>query len=309
MNWRGFFSGVPTIFAFIFLLSFIFFPTQYMMIDARVDALVAQVKSIEAAVTTFRDTYNAFPGDMANAGDVFRGCPGEKGKDCNPAAATANNSIIGDPDFASLGFKPQKTGKTQVPAESAADETILFWSHLLKTDLISGVTEAGLKTGSPIAFKETMPAARIGGGLIVGYSNGAPLPKSLSPSNNPSPPGTVLVLVSDEALGGKVAMNAENAQVLTPKRAALVDRKMDDGKPHSGFVQAYGSPYCFKPHPDKKTWKYRAEPHGLEKFAFWKSPSDDWRPEDYEAGDDYAEMNSGKECGLIFRIQGAAAPQ
>lgn len=58
---------------------------------------------------------------------------------------------------------------------------------------------------------------------------------------------------------------------MTATRAALIDRKMDDGRPASGAIQAYGvTTSCIT---DAVT---RA----------------------------YAEGTTGNDCGLIFRIQG-----
>ncbi|HMD55271.1 MAG TPA: prepilin-type N-terminal cleavage/methylation domain-containing protein, partial [Phycisphaerae bacterium] len=41
---------------------------QALIANAQVTSTVAQVKAIEAATTTFKDTYNALPGDLGPAG-------------------------------------------------------------------------------------------------------------------------------------------------------------------------------------------------------------------------------------------------
>jgi prepilin-type N-terminal cleavage/methylation domain-containing protein len=69
---------------------------QALIANAQVTATVAQVKAIEAATTTFRDTYAALPGDMAS--------PTTKLPNCAAApCATAGNgdgSIGNAPDIA-----------------------------------------------------------------------------------------------------------------------------------------------------------------------------------------------------------------
>lgn len=231
-----------------------------------VAAFAAQVKSYSAAVTTFKDMYQAVPGDMHNAGMRLLHC-GDTGSACDPAPGSDGNSIIGNPDFIKT-LKPQVTGKTRVPAVSAADETILFWAHLLRAQLITGVTDAGTINGSVISFGTVLPASKLGGGFIVGYGDGSALPSSLSPLSA-GMKGTLLVLLSDAALMENAELNAPGQQPLTPALAAAIDRKMDDGRPATGYIQAYGAPGCFA----KDDVAYA-----------------------------YAEANAGKDCGLVFRI-------
>src|SRR5579871_6137739 len=66
---------------------------QTLMQNARVTAEVAQVKGVSAAMTTFKDMYNAVPGDMTGAGTRLTGCPSAAA--CNPSAATAGDGIVG----------------------------------------------------------------------------------------------------------------------------------------------------------------------------------------------------------------------
>ncbi|MEZ0259941.1 MAG: hypothetical protein ACAH80_02970 [Alphaproteobacteria bacterium] len=251
--------------------------------NARVDSIVGQVKSYNDAVQSFRDKYNALPGDMAEAGKILPGCTGDNGADCNPHAATAGDRIVGRIDL-SKSWKEQANAKTHVPAVSAADESVLFWSHLRKAELIAGIAES-VADGVPFAFGVTHPAARIGGGFIVGHLDGSPLPKSLAPKYS-GIKGTSLLLVSDEVLRGEAEMNEAEKQAITPLRAGQIDRKLDDGRTGTGYVQAYGSPDCF--YSKKSETLYS-------KFLFW------WRNYSPDEGE-YNEVSEKKSCGLIFRI-------
>ena len=47
---------------------------QQLIENARVAATVSQIRAYEAALTTFRDTYGALPGDILNANDKIPGC-------------------------------------------------------------------------------------------------------------------------------------------------------------------------------------------------------------------------------------------
>jgi prepilin-type N-terminal cleavage/methylation domain-containing protein len=238
---------------------------QELMQNARITSTVAQVKSYSAAVTTFKDMYQATPGDMANAGTRLVGCPGASGVSCNPLAANAGDNIVGDPAWASGGFGAPGLTKTVPAGPGNVDgEKYLFWSHLLLANLIGGINTDGLTTATTFAFGTTNPDAKIGGGFVVGYDTGIIGPGSTQTAGT-GLSGTILVQTSSPTLA--LAITA-GTQPLAPLRAAQVDRKMDDGRPATGYVQAYGLPAsCFA------------------------------------AGLVYDETKSTTDCGLMYRIE------
>ncbi|MFQ3621911.1 MAG: prepilin-type N-terminal cleavage/methylation domain-containing protein [Acetobacteraceae bacterium] len=232
---------------------------QELIQNARATATIAQVRSYEAATTTFRDTFAGLPGDMSNASQRLPGCTAA----CDAGAASANNSIISDPNWSATWGNNQA-----LPSGGGAGvhrEAILFWTHLLQADLITGTSIQAL-TVTNYALGVTNPTAPIGGGFVVGYANGTqPLPGNVAVGSNPS--GHVLAIVG--SLTGGLTTGA-GTQALTPAKAALIDRKMDDGRPTSGFVQAYGvQASCVVD----------------------------------AATSAYAELVTGRDCGLVFRIQ------
>ena len=110
---------------------------QELMQNARATATIARVRAFESAVTTFRDTYSAVPGDMANASQRLAGCTTQ----CNPAggAGLAGNNIVGSLTWANGGaWANQYTALIAANAAVGA-ETTLFWMHMLLADLITGV--------------------------------------------------------------------------------------------------------------------------------------------------------------------------
>ncbi len=248
---------------------------QELMENARIASTVSQVKSYEAAVTTFRDTFNAMPGDMANAITRLPNCAGT----CAPTAATAGNQVVGAPDMAGSG-----NGVTVAAALPAAvgGETTLFWVHMLLADLIGGTTDQAVRlggTGGASVWGETHPAAKIGGGFFVGHSDGnaatdagapgtANMPGRPAGASQVAPVGTVLILRNTP---GAIVNTTAGIQPLSPLRAAQIDRKIDDGQPDTGTTQAYGTTAtCFG----------AAAP-----FV-------------------YNEQSKSKDCGLIIQIQG-----
>lgn len=248
---------------------------QELMENARVTSTISQVKAYEAATTTFRDSFNAFPGDMPNAQNRVPNC----NANCDPAVGVglAGNSIVGAPGWAAGGYVPQlAAGGMANPPAAVGEETQLYWVHLLQADLVSGVTDQAIRAVTVPAWGITHPNAKIGGGFVVGYGDGTPglgMPAAVV-----GPAGTTLVMT-----------NAPNDQMnaallgqlpLSPARAAQIDRKMDDGKPGAGFVQAWGTQGAAAAGAD---------------ICFDNTIA---------LAPNYFEANTAKSCGLIFRIQG-----
>lgn len=247
---------------------------QELMQNARVTSTIAQVRAYEAATTTFRDKYDALPGDMASAQTRIPNCGVAA---CTPnaggATGTPGDGIVGANNWTGTAAAPVAPWPTQTagaaaPAAPAAvgGETYLFWTHLLLSDLITGVTTGSLNAAT-YAFGETHPSAKIGGGFIVGYGSGGRTPGNAT-ANAAGPSGLILALVNSPTAG---AAAVGGSQVLTPGRTATIDRKMDDGKPDGGYVQSFGlAASCFG----------AAAPYA------------------------YQENVTTPDCGLVFRIQG-----
>lgn len=249
---------------------------QELMENARVTSTVAQVKSYSAAVTSFKDMYQSYPGDMSGAGTRLVGCPGTAGAACNPltGAGNAGNNIVGLTTWASGGTWAAPgvvaTSGTTAPA-NVDSEKYLFWSHLLLANLIGGVTDEGLNNAIAFAFGRTHPEAKISGGFIVGYGTGVIGPGSLQPAGT-GISGTMLLQVVAPAAAVPVTASSNP---LAPLRAAQIDRKMDDGRPGTGYVQAFGlGASCFT-----------TATAGATQYT-------------------YNETVATKDCGLIYRIEG-----
>lgn len=192
---------------------------QELIQNAQVTATAAQVKAVEAAMTTFRDSYNAVPGDMRNPGTRLPNCTGAA---CNVAntGATGGNGRI---------------DQTPATGAAAASEATRFWTHLAAADLIGGVDY----NSAVVAWGEGLPAAEAGGGFIVGYAGAIAGLTGISAATINS--GHYLALVNVPATG--VAASNANA-ALRPTQAARIDRKLDDGMPNAGSVLAAGAAAC-----------------------------------------------------------------
>ncbi|QKK05852.1 MAG: prepilin-type N-terminal cleavage/methylation domain-containing protein [Pseudomonadota bacterium] len=132
-----------------------------MMINGKITATVVQIHAVEAAVTTFRDTYNQIPGDMLNAAARIPHCTAL----CNPDIATASNGVLGGTDSALLNNS--MTATLPLPG-GEANETTLFWAHLALTGLLGGITDSVIRGENVAEWGKTHPATKIGGGFFAG---------------------------------------------------------------------------------------------------------------------------------------------
>ena len=237
---------------------------QELMENARVTATISQVKAYEAAVTTFRDSYAAIPGDMVASGTRIPGCT--VAICTHTAAAGGGNGIVGSPTWATT-WAAQVTAAANGAGDTVALETQMFWTHMLLADLISGITNAPLRTNGQLSFGESHPAAKIGGGYVVGFGSGAITPGSIGPANS-GPSGLVVAVVQSIITTPGIVIGQ---QPMTPARAAQIDRRIDDGNPITGYVQSYGT---------QASCSVSA------------------------ANPIYLESQTTKDCGLVMRIQG-----
>ncbi len=237
---------------------------QELMANGRVTATIAQVKSFEAAATSFRDRYDALPGDMVNADLRIPNC----NSNCNVAPATPAAEGTGDSLVGLLGgVGDAQTGTSPALQGNAEDETILFWTHLLLSDMIAGVSDAAI-VGADAAWGETHPPAPVGGGFHV--KQGAGDGTTVVVGAGTAIQQTGLLVVLRPTVSTDLSATA-GVQVLQPYRASQIDRKLDDGKSTSGFVTAYGvTASCLTGGAN---------------------------------GDSYDETSKENNCGLMFRIQ------
>lgn len=202
---------------------------QQLIENARVTSTVSQVSSIEAALSTFRDTYGSLPGDLPSAQTRVPNCT-----KCGLAAAvTVGDGIVGATNWDMKTFQSASWAANNDGA--VANETVLFWVQLAHAGLISGVNDDGI-TNVAAAFGRSLPSAKIGGGFVVGYANVGALILGRNGfvanligttiALSPTPPATLAATAA--------------IQAVTPAVAAQLDTKLDDGVPGTGTVQAYG---------------------------------------------------------------------
>lgn len=185
---------------------------QELINNASVGATVTQIKSVDAALNTFFDKYNALPGDIANPAVRLPACT------ATGSCSTAGNAN-GQINLAGAAFNT---------APAAANEAGRAFLHLSKADLVSSIDENFAVFG----FGNMLPTVRLGGGMWVAYLDGA---------GTGSPNATMRNGRHYAVLAATVAAPAAGNGALTPSSAAQIDRKLDDGLPNAGTTQAIGT--------------------------------------------------------------------
>ncbi|MBL1146520.1 MAG: hypothetical protein HND56_05255 [Pseudomonadota bacterium] len=184
----------------------------------KITATIRQIKSYTAALTTFRDTFNAIPGDMSRAQVRLPHCNAVL---C-PALPGNGNGRIGD--------------STARKIELFKDERHLFWVQLANSSLIGGVDNT---LSAERAWGSAFPSSPLGGGFQIydGDDSQFPAASEYAPKAN----GVYAIL--SNSLNGD--LSEPDAHFLTPIQAAQLDRRIDDGQPLTGSIIAVGDPVCF----------------------------------------------------------------
>ena len=245
---------------------------QALISQARISSTIMMVNSIGGAAQTFYSTYgNNLPGDLTDAQNKIANCG-----NCGVTAAAqppavspadgAGNLVIGKKDWDMSELQSESySGSPTGTSGDVEHETVLFWLELFRAGLISGITDDGINN-VPESFGGSLPAAKVGGGFMVGYANANGCPPGSAVFNDVPQPGGLFVRPSYAAViiipppsmcsypmaDGNVLVLANSpvdlddfdlspgTNVLSPIMASQIDTKQDDGNPDDGFVHAYG---------------------------------------------------------------------
>ena len=172
--------------------------------NMQVNKTVQDLKAIESAALTFKDTYGRIPGDIRNPSARLPNCidaPCSTGGDGNRVLDVAQ----------------------WWPALTVTSERFTFWSHLQAADLLS----IGTKNISDTAFGQGQPESPIDGGFRLSTHNavwaGVVGARPFS--------GTIVFITNlDSAFVDATAYTTNCAKV------AAVDRKIDDGFAYNGVI-------------------------------------------------------------------------
>jgi prepilin-type N-terminal cleavage/methylation domain-containing protein len=186
---------------------------QELIGNARVTSTVAQIKAIDAAVSTFKDTYQGMPGDLANASTRLPGC----------TAVPCDGSGNGDGQL----------DANAAPGSIPGVESTAFFPQLAVANLLTGLVPAAGAT----AWGGNFPAAKIDG---AGFTAGT----TATPSATLTGAGAVGAIGTNAGLFLALSSTptiAATGDAVKPTAAGRIDSKLDDGVPAAGDVLGIGS--------------------------------------------------------------------
>ena len=176
--------------------------------NANVQRTVQDLKSIESAAVTFKDTYRALPGDIKN--------PSAKLPNCTDTPCATG----GDGDR-----KIENIGATWHDAITSTEEVYTFWHHLQAANMVTldnhNTTDMTIGEGTPSAAVD-------GGYRMVQYTgSGWPCAQPFS--------GSEITIINSGDAAFSSSISLVNCSLLSS-----VDKKMDDGVQYGGkFISHY----------------------------------------------------------------------
>lgn len=207
---------------------------QQLVDNAKVTATLSQVKSYQAAINSFLDTYGMMPGDMRNASTRLPGCDGTL-------------CLDGDADgFISLEGTNGISPTWDEQSADLAGESGQAWKHLSLAGLVTGIDSSADLAGDPAATPPVAgtvgwgishPSSNLRGGFELFYDTD--MSDAGAADVGPASSGLLLRL-SNTGLGG--TLPTAGAEPATPTQAANMDRKLDDDNPSNGIV--FTNPGC-----------------------------------------------------------------
>ena len=193
---------------------------QQLITNAQITATVAQIKSIDAATTSFKDQYNGMPGDLLAPTTRLSNC------------AAAPCSVAGDGDG-----KVDNAGASITFAAAAAGEQLAYWAQLNAAGLLTGLNPAAANT----FWGGNYPSSKInGGGFDIGWNAGNAVITNQS-GGVAANVGTGHYLALHGTANAAVGNTAPDA-FMTANQAMRIDTKIDDGITNTGTVLAAGVP-------------------------------------------------------------------
>lgn len=215
MNQKRFHSGftlveISIVMIIIGLLIGGIFGGMKLIDNANVQKTIQDLKAIESAALTFRDTYRALPGDIRSPSTRIPNCT------VAPCATAGDGDRILDSSITTNG------------ALTNTSERFTFWSHLAT----SGLIDLGIKNTTDMNYGEGTPESPIGYGYRLSQGNGT----MMGVANEGRISGAFLWTTDDPAAAYAGGFFIPCALL------SFIDQKFDDGMPLRGKVFGH---YCW----------------------------------------------------------------
>lgn len=183
---------------------------QQLIENAKITAVITELKGFQVAMISFQNTYGGLPGDMRNAQARLSGCAAGNANFCRGGNGDAIVGAVSD--------------NIMIFNSGGDTENTQFWKHLALADLVTGI-DPSANPANP-AWGSNFPSSSLRGGYHVLYNNdrwgNAEYGHNFRMQNTLTNPSV-----------GNVG-----DQPLSPLQAFQIDIKIDDGKPNSGVISS-----------------------------------------------------------------------
>ena len=179
---------------------------QEVLNNARLKSQVAQIDAVKAAVGTFQDRYNAWPGDFSPSAALGLG---------SAANGNQTGAIVG-------------SGSSVADNAGWDSDGELAFLQLSAANLLAGVIPSSGTTGTPV--QTSMSSAK--SGYLAGKVSNSWLVLQTFSSNGQIAPMVRL----ESAVPSTGAISATTNLALKPLDAQGLDQKYDDGSPVNGAI-------------------------------------------------------------------------
>lgn len=230
---------------------------QNLIRTSTVRNVVAEAQTYATAIRSFKDRYQAYPGDFARATDVWgaaHATPVTCQTTVSARSSTATCNGNGDGRISSLGTNPDTTGAEHY-------EMFRLWQQLVNAGLITGYYNGIAASGAAIdayevtplrskasatVFGTNSPESKLGPDTGWNVSDVWSLYNTCNTDNDDSLHGHVMVLGSN-ATGQSfnIGLTDGSNNLLSPAEMLEIDTKTDDGHPSRGNIQASGVGSCY----------------------------------------------------------------
>lgn len=177
---------------------------------AGVQSTVASINTYQKAMATFKDKYNALPGDIPNAETLW-------GSDTNCPNSPYSNTT----------YKATCNGNGD--GQITGNERFRVWQHLANAGMIPGQYNGVAATGNAVMVPGiNVPSPKLSqGSYMVFYQ-----PPLTADGNNlyKGNYGNIIVF------GSSNSTSIYGGPILTPAELSALDQKMDDGYPATGVI-------------------------------------------------------------------------
>ncbi len=251
---------------------------QDLIMAAKMRSISKNIDEYRAAVNAFKLKYNCLPGDCPNATDFF-GAENPNPAICITTASSGSLTCNGDGDGQIRDCNVASDGTVTFQAQGY--EMFRFWQHLAIAGMIKGkyIGKNG-GSGCEVVRDINSPSTAIDNvGFSVGYFNLA--------SNYSENVYYAVNYGNAFILGALLPTWRYQSAFLTPAQAMVLDQKLDDGMPASGFMIAGTNA------PPEVTWNL---------YQFGTANSCTTSTSQYDLTGVYKVSNTTKSCEFFIKI-------